>query len=106
MNTRYGVWLKRASRRGMGRACSRYGWAWEEDDKGVIITRFQRGALPKSSYVFMLEEEAEAYALKVAMKNPETMGHLEVRLFAVPENWKHLFREDRCGSSATVSASH
>ena len=101
MNTRYGVWLKRSRYRG---GC--YGWAWENDENGVIVTRFQRGSLPKSAYVFMMSEDAEAYALKVALKNPETMGHLEIRLFAVPEQWKHLFREDRCGSAATVPTYH
>lgn len=106
MNTRYGVWLKRARRRGTGRATSRYGWAWESDEGGEIVTRFQRGELPKSAYVFMMQEDAEAYALKVATKNPETMGHLEIRLFAVPVNLMSLFREDKCGASATVPAHH
>ena len=102
MTTRYGVWLKRANRRYAGRDTIRYGWAWESDENGMIVTRFQRGPMPKSAYVFMMLEDAEAYALKVAMKNPETMGHLEVRLYAVPEEYKHLFREDRCGSANAV----
>ncbi len=106
MNTRYGVWLKRARRRGTGRAASRYGWAWENEEGGVIVTRFQRGELPKAAYVFMLEEDADAYALKVALKNPETMGHLEVRLFVVPEYLKLIFKERSDVPATTVPDSH
>jgi hypothetical protein len=99
MNTRYGVWLRRGRR-------SRYGWAWENEERGVMVTRFQHGAIPKAAYVFMNREDAEAYALKVALKDPETMGRLEVRLFAVPERLSILFKEERCGASATVPDSH
>lgn len=98
MNTRYGVWLRRGRRRP-------YGWAWESDENGVIVTRFQHGAIPKKDYVFMLQEDAEAYALKVAMKNPEAMGRLEVRLFVVPERLKLIFKEP-VDASATVPDSH
>ncbi len=99
MNTRYGVWLKRGRHRP-------YGWAWESDEGNAIVTRFQHGAIPKKDYVFMLQEDAEAYALKVATKNPETMGRLEVRLFVIPERLKLIFKERSDAPAATVPNSH
>ncbi len=107
MNTRYGVWLKRARKRREGRDTIRYGWAWENHEYGgETKTCFQRGEIPKAAFVFLHQENAEAYALKVAMNNPETMGHLEIRLFAVPEYLKATFDRESPDAATPVPDHH
>lgn len=80
MKTLYGVWCKRARRRGQrGEESYLYGWIRAWDGQGLTFNKYKDTPSPNDG--FMTREEAEAAALLIVAKHPYLIGWLEIRLF-------------------------
>ena len=98
VKTYWGIWLKRASRRGQREYRKMYGWVKREDaearklDADVCIPS-------EAVHGYGTREEADSAAFRLTSANPWSLGWLEVRLFCGYRDQHGNFVATWCGNN-------